>query len=204
MQTKLATEIIELSIADTWNNAKSEWFFEYAYQSDEAEECLCGHYPIKNICVIKNRENGNFTEVGNICINKFLEIKSGNKIFQSITKIKGDKTRSISKEALEYIKSKNGISEYEYNFYSDIIRKRNLSEKQLDLKNKINNKFIVFTSYEANSILKRINKVLKWASSRKSFDTSFVESLKQNFNKYGKLSAKQNESLNNIVNRFKI
>lgn len=204
MQARLSQEIIKLSNSDDWNLAKSEWDFEYAYQSEEPEECLCGHYPIKNICVIKNQENGNYTEVGKVCINNFLNIQKGNKIFDSISKLKTNPKSSISKTALEYLKSKDGLSDFEYNFYLDIIRKRNLSEKQANLKEKINQKFLNFTNYEANSILKKINSVLKWAKSKSNFDTNFIQSLKSSFNKYGKLSEKQDNALNNIIEKFKI
>ena len=43
--------------------------------------CLCSHFPIKEICVIRNRVNGVRAEVGNVCVKKFLGLPSG-KIFE--------------------------------------------------------------------------------------------------------------------------
>ena len=110
MHYKLIEEIIDLSEANIWDFAKLEWEFTSAYYSDEEQRCLCGHYPIRNICVITNKINSALTEVGNCCINKFLGIDDGNKIFTSIKRIKEKPKSSMSAEDLEYIYSKNTIS----------------------------------------------------------------------------------------------
>lgn len=204
MHYKLAQEIILLSNAQNWDSAKKEWDFTHAYMSDFSQTCLCGHYPIKEICVIANSENGNQTEVGNCCVNKFLGIESGNKIFTSIKRVKEDVSKSMSAEVLEYLFEKKAIDNFEYEFYSDVIRKRNFSEKQLNIKERINKKLIAFTSYELNSHFSKINRVLKWAESRPNFDKTFVISLKDSCTKRGKLSEKQLTALENILSRWKI
>jgi len=204
MHYKLTEEIIALSVSESWDFAKLEWDFEFAYYAEDLQNCLCGHYPIKNICVIKNKKNLNQTEVGNCCINKFLGIDDGNKIFSSIKKIKEDNTKSISAEVIEYLYNKNGISEFEYRFYIDIHRKRNLSFKQLEIKKRINEKFLVFTSYETNSHFNRIKLVLKWAENNPGFNKDFIISLKKNCEKTGKLTEKQRLALENIITKFKI
>lgn len=65
MAYNLKPEILNLSNSKDWNIAKQEWQFHYAYKSEDAQQCLCGKQPIYNICVIRNVENGNETEVGN-------------------------------------------------------------------------------------------------------------------------------------------
>ncbi len=204
MHFNLTNEIIKLSVSDYWDTAKDEWNFEYAYQSEEPQTCLCGHTPIKNICVIKNTENDNETEVGNCCINKFLGIEKGNKIFDSIKRLKDDLSKSMSAEVLEYLNEKKVISEFEYDFYTDTIRKRVLSQKQLDIRERINQKLLDFTSYEANSVFSRINMVLKWADNNKWFDTTFIQSLKQSCERKGKLTDNQSQALENIIKKLKI
>lgn len=204
MHYQLASEIIKLSVSDYWDTAKLEWTFEYAYQSEGPETCLCGHYPIKNICVIKNLKNNRQTEVGNCCINKFLGIDKGNKIFDSIKKLKDDISKSMSAEVLEYLNEKKILTPYEYDFYTDTLRKRILSEKQLNIREKINKKLLAFTNYESNSLFSRINMVLKWAENNKWFDTKFVESLKQNCERNGKLTDKQSLALENIIKKLNI
>jgi hypothetical protein len=185
MHFNLTNEIIKLSDSEFWNNAKLEWNFEYAYQSEEMQTCLCGHYPIKNICVIKNKKNENETEVGNCCINKFLGIDKGNKIFDSIKRLKDDLSKSLSAEVLEYLNDKKVITPFEYSFYSDTLRKRNFTTKQLEIRERINQKFLDFTSYESNSVFSRINMVLKWADKNKWFSTDFIQSLKQSCERKG-------------------
>ncbi len=204
MHYKLTEEILKLSVSNNWDSAKLEWYFETAYESEEKQTCLCGHYPIVNICVIKNKVNNSITEVGNCCINKFLGIDEGNKIFISIKKLKNDITKSMSIEVVEYLKSKNILNDFEYTFYQNIHRKRNLSDKQLEIKKRINKKLIDFTSYEANSQFTKINLVLEWAKNQPNFDSNFIKSLKTSCERTGKLTDKQQIALENIINKWKI
>lgn len=204
MHYKLTSEIVNLSTSKNWDSAKREWTFDFAYYSDSLETCLCGHYPIKNICVIKNVTNDISTEVGNCCINKFLGIDDGNKIFTSIKRLKEDISKSISAEVIDYMKEKKLLNNFEYEFYTDTFRKRKLSEKQLEVREKINRKFLNATSYELNSQFRKINIVLKWAETKNDFDTSFILSLRDSCRRNGKLSDKQKMALENIIEKFKI
>ena len=174
------------------------------YVSEEPQTCLCGHFPIINICVILNLLNKNKTEVGNCCINKFLGIDTGDKILPSINRLKRDLSKSMSSESLAYLYDKGVISKKEYDFYFDIRKKRNLSLKQESFKQSINKKLIAFTSYERNSIFAKISKILKWAKGRSDFDIKYVESLKHSCQRKGTLTENQKQALNNIINRFKI
>ncbi|MFN0729363.1 hypothetical protein [Polaribacter gochangensis] len=204
MHFKLTKEIIKLSESGYWDSAKNEWSFEYAYYSDELQRCLCGHYPIKNVCVLKNNVNNRQAEVGNCCVNKFLGIDEGNKIFTSIKRLKEDSTKSMSPEVLEYLFDKKVLSDFEYKFYLDTLKKRKFSYKQLEIRKKINQKLIDFTSYESNSNFSRINLVLKWAENNSWFDTNFINSLKQSCQRKGKLTENQTKALENIIKKLKI
>lgn len=204
MHFKLTEEIIDLSTAKNWELAKREWSFDLAYYSDELLTCLCGHYPIKNICVIVNVTNKMSTEVGNCCIKKFLGIDDGDKIFTSIKKLKEDITKSMSAEVIDYVYKKNGISDFEHTFYIDTYRKRNLSVKQLDVKKRINEKFLKFTSYETNSQFSKINLILSWAQNNPNFDTDFVLSIRKSCEKNGRLTEKQATAIDNIIKKFGI
>jgi hypothetical protein len=204
MHYKLTSEIINLSTAKNWDSAKQEWTFDFAYYSDSLETCLCGHYPIKNICVIKNGTNDISTEVGNCCINKFLGIDDGNKIFTSIKRLKEDISKSISAEVIDYMKEKKLLNNFEYKFYKDTFRKRKLSEKQVEVREKINRKFLNATSYELNSHFRKINIVLKWAENKSEFDSTFILSLRDSCRRNGKLTDNQKVALENIISRFKI
>ena len=201
---KLPNDIIQLSVSDVWESARLEWDFKYIYESEEPLTCLCGHYPIKNICVIENRENGNETEVGNCCVNKFLDIDDGDKIIQSLNKIKKSSDSSMSTKSLLYLYENNFITEWDYNFYSDIRLKRNLSGKQLNKKRKINQKLINATKYETNSTKFAIEMVISWAKDNPSFNCDFVYSLRGQIARGKTLSESQSSSLKNIIKGFKI
>lgn len=51
---KLTQEIIALSVSSNWDVAKLEWKLYEIYEADEPETCLCGHFPIIEICVLSN------------------------------------------------------------------------------------------------------------------------------------------------------
>ncbi len=204
MHYKLIEKIIALSESDNWEFAKLEWDFTYAYMSEESQTCLCGRYPILEICVIKNKKNEKETEVGNCCVNKFLGINRANMIFTSLKRVKKDISKSMSVETLKYLYDRNAINEFEYNFYSDIIRKRILSERQSDVKKHINKKLIAFTRYEVHSIFIKINKVLCWAKDHPDFDVTFILSLKEYCTKNKMLTDSQKKALESIMDKWKI
>ena len=67
-QYQLAQEIIDRSNATNWDEAKLEWKLEEVYCEDEPDVCLCGHFPIMELCVLHNKHNGNRAVVGNVCV----------------------------------------------------------------------------------------------------------------------------------------
>lgn len=204
MHTQLTEGIISLSKAERWTLAKTEWDFDYAYFSLSKQRCLCGHYPIKQICVIRNLSNGNIAEVGNCCVKKFLGLEQGEKIFSSIARLRKDINRAMSQEALVYLFDKEAISPYEYAFYRNTIKKRVLTDKQLVFRVRINKKLLDFTNYEQHSIFSKINQILLWAERNDFFKTEFVESVKQSCQSKGRLSEKQKKALDNIIDRYGI
>lgn len=82
----LFKEIIALSVANTWDQARLEWSLQEIYFSEEPQTCLCGHVPIIEICTIGNKLSDNCTEVGNCCVKMFLGLPS-DLIFQGVKRI---------------------------------------------------------------------------------------------------------------------
>lgn len=148
--TKLQAEITVLSNSQDWHEAKLEWQLKEIYQENE-RECLCGHNPIKNICVLKNKYNGNFAEVGNICVKNFLGITSATDIFNAVNRCHKDITKSMGPHAFHYMKDHCKLTEWEIKFYSNTLRKRNLSTKQENYRIQINQKFLDFTIRQTDS-----------------------------------------------------
>lgn len=143
---KLQNEIIKLSNSTDWIDAKLEWIISDIYKIEEwqnPETCLCSHYPITEICELHNTINWNNVIVWNVCVNKFINENLGtNKLFQAISKIKNDITKSVNIETIKHFYDKCILSEWDKNFYIDIYKKRKLSKKQLDKKILINDKMI--------------------------------------------------------------
>lgn len=138
---KLAVEIIARSSSHVWDAAKLEWVLFEVFEAEEPDTCLCGHYPIIENCVLRNRTNGNLATVGNCCVKRFIGLPS-DLIFQAVKRIRRDISKSLNPQAVVYAKERGWINEWESEFYFDIMRKRRLSERQLDKKQQINVHFL--------------------------------------------------------------
>lgn len=138
---KLSEEIVTLSVADTWDRAKLEWELEDIYHEEDPDTCLCGHFPINELCYLRNTINGNRALVGNICVKKFLGLPS-DKIFDAINRITKDTTKALNAEAIEHAFKKQWITDWEHDFYFDTWRKRSLSTKQSTKRVQINERVL--------------------------------------------------------------
>jgi hypothetical protein len=138
---KLSQNIISRSESNVWDIAKLEWALNEVYEADEPETCLCGHFPIIEVCVLRNNSNGKSAVVGNCCVKKFIGLPS-DKIFRSVKRVRKDNTKALNVEALKHAHEKKWINDWEFNFGIDTMRKRNLSDKQLQTRVKINEKMI--------------------------------------------------------------
>jgi len=143
---RLAQEIIALSFAQTWAEAKLEWEIAEVYKAYEPERCLCGHFPIIELCVLVNKITGQTVTVGNCCVRKFFELPA-DKIFEAFKRVGRDPTKSLNAEAVQHAFKVGWIDEWERKFCLDILRKgrgirgkRKLSDKQTRMKIKINEK----------------------------------------------------------------
>jgi hypothetical protein len=136
-QFQLTTEILGRSVARTWDEAKLEWSLLEVYEAEKPETCLCGHFPIVELCVLLNRLNRVQATVGNCCVKKFIGLPS-DKIFQAVKRVRKDHDKSLNAEAVQHAFDRGWISEWEKNFYFGIMRKRNLSVKQTAKKSEIN------------------------------------------------------------------
>jgi hypothetical protein len=140
-QSQLITEILERSVAQTWDEARREWSLYEIYEADEPETCLCGHFPIIELCVLSNRHNGIQATVGNCCVKNFIGLPS-DRIFQAIKRIRRDPSNSLNPEAIQHAFDRQWITEWERDFYLTIMRKRNLTEKQSAKKLQINDRVL--------------------------------------------------------------
>ncbi|MFA6152540.1 MAG: hypothetical protein WC716_14550 [Chitinophagaceae bacterium] len=138
---KLVSEIILRSNANDWQQAKGEWKLQSISFAKPPHVCLCGHYPIIELCLIQNKQNGNRATVGNCCVKKFMGLRT-NKFFEAIKRINADSNRSVNLVTLEIAYKENWISYNDYSFYRRILKTSKLSVKQKNWKIGINNKII--------------------------------------------------------------
>jgi len=139
---KLISEIIALSVADHWDGAKLEWALEGITFSEEPDTCLCGHFPIIEICTIKNSMNGNRADVGNCCVKKFLGLPS-DLIFQGIKRVQKDDTNALNADSIRHAFKNGWITDKEKTFLFDTSRKRNLSGKQMAWRVALNRRILM-------------------------------------------------------------
>src|SRR5258708_1076784 len=142
---KLAEAIVALSTSRTWDEAKLEWQLDEIYNQDEPDTCLCGHFPIVEICVLRNGRNGSRAEVGNLSVKKFLGLPS-DRIFNAIARGAGDIKRALNAEAIDHAHRRGWINDWERGFYFDTMRKRLLSNKQMAKRVQINRLVLKQTS----------------------------------------------------------
>lgn len=138
---RLRDAILPLSRADDWLIAKKEWDLINIAQAepDEAETCLCGHYPICELCEIRNRITSRTVIVGNLCVKRFLGLECA-ALFRGIRRIRKDAGKSMGPDLAVWLFQQGLITKWEYDFEGSTLRKRILSAKQQGLRQKINQK----------------------------------------------------------------
>lgn len=141
---RLKFAILTLSHADEWQAAKKEWELRGINQAepDEPETCLCGHHPIIELCEIKNRLTKNEAIVGNQCVRRFLGLES-EALFRGIRRIRKDDSKSMGADLAVWLYERGAITKWEYDFQNDTSRKRSMSEKQLNVRQRINRKALL-------------------------------------------------------------
>jgi hypothetical protein len=140
---KLREEIIAMSQADNFEEAKKEWILERVYKG--LGVCLCGHSPILNLCVLRNTKNNQKTIVGSSCVQKFIGIKTEH-LFKSYELIVKNPEAYLDLLFIEYLFKHDVINEWEYEFLKSTFRKKFewLSEKQRTKRIQINKKVIAY------------------------------------------------------------
>lgn len=141
----LKAEILALSRATDWETAKTEWKLIGISEAEERETCLCGHFPIIELCTITNQVTDRTADVGNICVKRFLGFRS-DLIFASIKRIRKDPDKSIGADAAVFFHERGIINAWEYRFQQNTFRKRDITSKQLGTRHTINQKILAYVA----------------------------------------------------------
>lgn len=137
---RLKEHILPLSNATDWSNAKNEWRLVGIEVQEDWDSCPCGK-EIKELCHLKNQLNGNVTHVGNVCVNRFIGIDTGN-LFAGLRRIIDDDSANANEDLIIHAYQFAYIYESEYKFLMQTRRKRILSAKQIEWKRKINRRIV--------------------------------------------------------------
>ncbi len=136
----LKKHILPLSNSNEFHDAKNEWKLVDVEIQEDWDNCPCGK-DIKELCYIKNQLNGNKTYVGNVCVNQFIGIQTGN-LFAGLKRIAKDSSANANEDLIIHSYNLGYIYENERKFLMDTKNKRNLSEKQKTWKEKINKRIV--------------------------------------------------------------
>jgi hypothetical protein len=138
---QLSDAILRHSRATDWDVARREWSLVDVYDAEEDETCLCGHFPVREICVISNNTTEESTAVGNVCVKRFLGIRS-DLIFKALGRIRKNLDKSLNADALVFFNGRGLFTPREYQFLQDTMNKRKLSEAQLKWRRALNQKVL--------------------------------------------------------------
>lgn len=145
--------ILELSVASDWDEAKAEWQLHFVYLDYSKRTCECGHSPIHQICVIKNQKNGAKTEVGNVCVRRFLRLLSS-RIFSVLKRLQADIHKSLNPISLSLFRERRVITDKEYEDYKRYWLKRtNLTNDQKAQKIDINRRVLTYFAKETAALV---------------------------------------------------
>lgn len=127
---KLFNEVIFRSESDIWEEAKNEWnIITWEEDSENTNQCVCGHKNIKYMYTIKNKKNLNqLYPIGSSCIKKFdrNDMKEKIEIIEQLFKlVKAFEEQNFiningglfSRKLLLYLYNDNAFKPTKYNHY---------------------------------------------------------------------------------------
>ena len=148
---QLKAHILSLSYAQNFPEARREGSLVGVEISDEFDNCPCGQ-EIKEHCYIENKLTGQKTYVGNVCINRFIGIDTGN-LFGGLKRIVKDAKSNANEDLINHAYRLGYIFEKEYGFLMETRLKRKLSPAQLAWKEKINRRITAKTVVQRRTCL---------------------------------------------------
>jgi hypothetical protein len=139
-QEALKAHILSLSQAEAFETACREWRLAGIYVTEEWDNCPCGQ-DIKEHCEILNKVTGSHTFVGNVCINRFINLGTAT-LFAGLRRLRDDPSANANEALIAYAQARGFLYANEFDFLARTARKRNLSEKQLAWKEKISRRIV--------------------------------------------------------------
>merc|ERR1712232_463177 len=91
---------------------------------------------------LMNSTTGHEAVVGNCCVKRFMTNIPSNIIFSAVRRVRQDASKSLNLQTLDFAYARGWVSDWEYEFYSDSLRKRKTSDKQATHRERINEKIL--------------------------------------------------------------
>jgi hypothetical protein len=155
---KFTAAILALSNSKVWLEAKPEWELHIVYNDGSDRACECGHQPIHQICVIKNRENANEAEVGNVCVHNFMQLAS-RRVFAVLRRVRAELTKSLNPAALDLFRRRGVITAGEETDYLEYWRRRmNMTGAERRQKVDINQRVLAYVDRESARLIENFRK----------------------------------------------
>ena len=150
-QTVLRQELLLLSASNDWGHAKCEWQLAGCFWSDVEGRCLCRHR-IKERCILENMHTKKQTILGNCCVRQFLGHLAGNTdaVFASIKRVHDNDTKSLHVDMVDHAESHGAIAPWAADLYKKLLRKRVLSTKQAQFRQRMNTRILDHAACLAN------------------------------------------------------
>jgi hypothetical protein len=146
---QLKAEMIARSRDKDWDQVKLEWDLEDVFRVADERDCLCGHNPILQICTLRNQLTRQIAEVGNVCVERFLGMRS-KRIFSAIKRIRDDINRSLNKEAIEMFLKLRVVKHQDADEYLLFYRRRkNVTNEQRELRQIVNAAVLAYVDRRA-------------------------------------------------------
>ena len=154
--------LLKYSEAKRWEDAKLEWhLIDIRFEDIEnAETCACGHYPICEVCKIKNAINSTVLEVGNCCINQVSpEFDALRRIFPAL------REGRINPAIIDYAHKRKIVNDWECKFLANTWNKKHLTTKQSTIFREI--RYKLYSGIEISSAQRK--KIYeKWQGTKQS------------------------------------
>lgn len=156
---QLPENLVELSDGSSFPGVLREWeldYIEHLAPGEDSETCLCTHNPIREVCHIRNLQNGNTAIVGNCCVKKFekeeeyaANFEGTHKVFDALKRLQKNENANANEELLNYSYTKGIITKHEYDTYLEIWRNRTFTDAESRLILTANRKIINHASSKA-------------------------------------------------------
>ncbi|EKA4523340.1 hypothetical protein B4926_19005 [Vibrio cholerae] len=136
---KLFEQVIALSRASDWENAKKEWEFKGFSQGNADETCLCGKCSISKIFTLFNKHTRCQIALGSSCINKFIPFTDQN-LRKNAIQVLQDNTKQFDLKIMNQCLTQGIIEQNDLFYYAPIGKRKSIDPWKLEHRVEVNMK----------------------------------------------------------------